>query len=147
MLIVSARTMKPNDPTRTTWRKIMAVLDCANTKGTEKTPREIKNMLAVMLVFLSLLLLVMVTVLHVLMVIVMARLVLVVRLVLLFLSTWDNILATWFKRDHQDTLGLRLGGHVGLNLDLDVTLWFLGRVLSSSNSSSSNSSSNLLARF
>jgi len=44
--------MKPYDPTRTTWRKIMAVFDGAITKGTETTPHEILNMLAVVLVFI-----------------------------------------------------------------------------------------------
>jgi hypothetical protein len=44
--------MDPYDPTGTTWRKIMAFLDGAITKGTETTPREILNMLAVVLVFI-----------------------------------------------------------------------------------------------
>jgi hypothetical protein len=44
--------MNRYDPTGTTWRKIMACLDGALTKGTETTPREILNMLAVMLAFI-----------------------------------------------------------------------------------------------
>jgi hypothetical protein len=44
--------MNPYDPTRTTGRKIMAFLDGPITRGTETTPREILNMLAVVLVFI-----------------------------------------------------------------------------------------------
>jgi hypothetical protein len=40
------------DPIRTTWRKIIAFLDGPITKRTETTPREILNMLAVVLVFI-----------------------------------------------------------------------------------------------
>jgi hypothetical protein len=44
--------MNPYEPPGTTWRKMMAFLDGAITKGTETTPREILNMLVVLLVFI-----------------------------------------------------------------------------------------------
>lgn len=44
--------MKPYDPTGTTWRRIMGFLDGGITKGTDTTPREVLNMLAVLVVFI-----------------------------------------------------------------------------------------------
>jgi len=44
--------MNPYDPRGTTWAKIMAFLDGPISKGTETTPREILNMLTVVLVFM-----------------------------------------------------------------------------------------------